>query len=432
MLVKAVSGSAGLRIVGMGFGFLVGVQLARGLGAEGYGIYGLAMSIVAMLTVPTEFGLPQLLTREVAAAQVKGDWDRIHGALRWSTRASLVLAGMMAIGVVSWLVLTNQLESPLGMTMIAGVFLIPSVAMLSLRSAALRGAQQIVRGQVAEVVMRPALHSLLLFVAVLWLAPLTPEMAMWLGVAAAAGAWFVADRMLQVVLPARTFDAAPVRNTRQLWSDALPMAMTEGMRLLQAHLLIFYLGVLVSMTDVGLYRMAASTVVLVAMPLSLFNIVSMPVIARLHTTGQHPQLQRMLSLVALGMTIGVIALSLPFLVAGEWLIGLVFGSEFAPGAAVMSLLCISAIIHALFGASAALLNMTGHQRRVTSASLIALVVLAILAIPLIQARGIIGAAISNIVSVFVWKLLMWRDCRRILNLDPAVWGQLTKYGKIVS
>lgn len=181
----------------MGFGFLVGVQLARGLGAEGYGIYGLAMSIVAMLTVPTEFGLPQLLTREVAAAQVKGDWDRIHGTLRWSARASLVLAGMMAIGVVSWLVLTNQLESPLGMTMIAGVFLIPSVAMLSLRSAALRGAQQIVRGQVAEVVMRPALHSLLLFVAVLWLAPLTPEMAMWLGVAAAAGAWFVANRMLQ-------------------------------------------------------------------------------------------------------------------------------------------------------------------------------------------------------------------------------------------
>lgn len=46
LLVKAFLGSAGLRIAGMGFGFLVGVQLARGLGADGYGVYGLAMSIV--------------------------------------------------------------------------------------------------------------------------------------------------------------------------------------------------------------------------------------------------------------------------------------------------------------------------------------------------------------------------------------------------
>src|SRR5690606_41939833 len=92
VLVKAVTGSAGLRIAGMGFGFLVGVQLARGLGAEGYGTYGVAMSIIALLTVPTEFGLPQLLTREVASAQVRQDWARMRGILRWSSRVSLLLS----------------------------------------------------------------------------------------------------------------------------------------------------------------------------------------------------------------------------------------------------------------------------------------------------------------------------------------------------
>src|SRR5690606_23744752 len=102
VLVKAVAGSAGLRIAGMGFGFLVGVQLARGLGAEGYGIYGVAMSIITLLTVPTEFGLPQLLTREVAAAQALGQWGKMHGILRWSVQSSLGLSVLVVLGLLAW------------------------------------------------------------------------------------------------------------------------------------------------------------------------------------------------------------------------------------------------------------------------------------------------------------------------------------------
>src|SRR5690606_17389976 len=82
-LIRALVGSSGLRLLGVGFSFLVGIQLARGLGVEGYGIYGLAMSIIAVLTIPTEFGLPQLLTREVAAAQSRGDFGRIRTIIRW-------------------------------------------------------------------------------------------------------------------------------------------------------------------------------------------------------------------------------------------------------------------------------------------------------------------------------------------------------------
>lgn len=89
VLVKAATGSAGLRMVGMGFGFLVGIQLARALGTEGYGIYGLAMSVIALLMVPTEFGLPQLVVRETAANVTRGEWGKIRGLLAWSQRVSL-------------------------------------------------------------------------------------------------------------------------------------------------------------------------------------------------------------------------------------------------------------------------------------------------------------------------------------------------------
>lgn len=422
LLVKAFLGSAGLRIAGMGFGFLVGVQLARGLGADGYGVYGLAMSIVSLLTVPTEFGIPQLLTREVAKAQVHAEWGRIHGMLRWSTRTSLALASVIGVGVIVWLWLWGKIGTPLGDSMIAGIVMVPIVALLSLRSAALRGLQQIVKGQIAEVAVRPALHSLLLFLAMHFLISMTSTLAMWLGVAAAFGAYLLADSLLHRALPAKIFDASPIMDRSQCWSSALPMAMTEGMRLLQAQLLILLLGAMVTMSQVGIYRMAASTAVFVAMPISLFNIISMPMIAKLHAAHDQARLQRMVVLAALGMVMSVCLMSLPFLFSGKWLLGNVFGEEFVAGSEVLSILCLSTVVNALFGVNAALLNMTGHQNRVTWASLAALLVLALLALPLIWRYGINGAAVANLVPVAVWNLLMWRDCRRLLGVETAAWG----------
>lgn len=420
-LVKAVAGSAGLRIVGMGFGFLVGVQLARGLGAEGYGIYGVAMSIIALLTVPTEFGLPQLLTREVAATQVRQDWGRMKGILRWSSWVSLLISAVIGTGVVAWLLLSGRgLDSPLGMTLLAGVLMVPVVAQLSMRSAALRGLQQIVRGQVPVVLLRPMFYSLLLFLLPLWLVPMTPALAMTLGVLSAGIALIAALYMLRSAMPAGVAAAAPIVDAHRWWASALPMALTEGMRLLQGHLLILLLGVMVAISDVGIYRVASSVMLLVAMPISMFNIVSMPVIARLHASGDRQRLKRMLGFVSAGMTIGVVALSLPFLVAGEQLLSAVFGSEFGQGNGVLLILCLGVATNAFFGPSAILLNMTGHESRVTRAALLALLVLGVGAPPLILSFGIVGAAASHLISLAVWNVLMWRDCVARLSYDTSL------------
>ena len=51
----------------------------------------------------------------------------------------------------------------LGLTLLVGVLMIPVAAQVSLQAAALRGLQQIVRGQLPDVVLRPAFYSLLLF-----------------------------------------------------------------------------------------------------------------------------------------------------------------------------------------------------------------------------------------------------------------------------
>lgn len=418
-LVKAIAGSAGLRLAGMFFGFLVGVQLARSLGVEGYGVYGLAMSIIALMSVVTEFGLPQLLTREVASAQVKGEWGKVRGILQWSGRTVLAISALVFVSCVAWLLATGrQLTDPLSLTLIVGLPLIPLVSQSKLRCAALRGLQNIVRSQIPETLLRPVSYSLLLF-AVSLAMPISPALAMGLGVVAAGIALTLSANMLRRSLPPEVAEATPVKNTSEWRSSALPMALTEGMRVFQAHLAVLMLGALSTISMVGLFRVASSMAVLIAFPLSLFTVVSASVIARLHAQKDHERLQRLLSWLSLGMTAATFVLSLPFLIAGQPLLGLTFGHDFEGSNPILLVLCASNILSGFFGTNAVLLNMTGHHVRVMRASWISLAVVCMSCPLLVLAMGAIGAALASSLATLVWNIVMWRDALRLLNLDAS-------------
>lgn len=421
LLIKTVIGSAGLRIAGMFFSFLVGVQLARGLGVEGYGVYGLAMAIITLLTVPTEFGLPQLLTREVAAAQIAKDWGRLCGILKWSGKIVLLISVVITVAVVIWLAaIERDFSSALSMTLIAGLLMVPLVALGNLLSATLRGLQYIVKGQFPDTLVRPASFSLLLFLIPLVSVPLNSVLAMGLGALSAACAFGAALAMLWKYLPSETYTAIPRIQSHDWWSSALPMALTEGMRVLQGHLVILLLGFMVTVAMVGLFRVAGSMLLLINFPVSLFNVVGAPIIARLYAQGDRARLQRLLSWVALGMVSSTLLLTLPFFFAGVPLLSTVFGEEFGDANTPLLILCGGALLNAFFGANAALLNMTGHQVRVTRASVVSLVLLVVTSLPLIILFDVVGAAIANALAMLAWNILMWLDARRLLILDTSL------------
>jgi O-antigen/teichoic acid export membrane protein len=74
---------------------------------------------------------------------------------------------------------------------------------------------------------------------------------------------------------------------------------------------------------------------------------------------------------------------------------------------------------AFFGVNAVLLNMTGHQKRVTRASWTSLSVMAVLCPPMIHSLGAMGAALASTVAMLVWNTQMWRDGVRLLGLDAS-------------
>ncbi len=87
-LLKAAAGTAGLKVAFTGIGFLVSIALARGLGPGGYGVYSYVMALVALLVIPSELGMPALMTREVAVTNARKDWGHMRGLIRRAHQAT--------------------------------------------------------------------------------------------------------------------------------------------------------------------------------------------------------------------------------------------------------------------------------------------------------------------------------------------------------
>ena len=314
LLVKAVTGSGLVRIIGVGFGFLVGVQLARGLGPAGYGVYGLVMAVISMIAVPVEFGVPSLLTREVAANATRSDWGKVRGAVEWAQRTILQsFAIITLLMVAAFCLLSDLVANSLLLPGVVGLIYVPIAASANLRSAALRGMQQLVKGDIPDGLVRPAIYSALLAIAALTTGNgLSPALAILLQVAAVGCSLLFAAYLLKRVLPEAFYFSVPVITAKDWRRAALPMAMSEGLRIVQGQLPILVLAWMVPIAEVGLFRVASSMLMLLGMPTTLFNVIAGPVVAKLHAESDANRLQRLLTWSALGMAGMVLALSLPF------------------------------------------------------------------------------------------------------------------------
>ena len=416
-VIRSVAGTGAVQLAGMFFTFLVGVQLARGLGVRGYGYYALAFSIITIAGIPAQMGLSRLVTREVATSAAASDWPRLFGVLHWADRICLLSSLLIATAVVIATFLIRS-GSPLSAAVLFGAPIIPLVALARIRGGALQGLNHVVRGQIPAMLLRPALISLMLFAAHLAGRTLHARAAMAINSIAAAAVLLLAHLWLRRRLPPDR--PAELLITSRPWlASSIPLALTEGMRVLQGELSILLVGLIAAPAAVGLFRIANSTIAMAAAAIPIVLFVALPVIARLHAQQDRARLQRAVTAFAWLQFGGVALLSLPLLVAAEPLLQLVFGAQFVPAANVLRVLALGQIVSAAFGPNAALLNMTHHEKRVMRAMAVSLI-LSLAIIPLgLAAWGIVGAAVASVVSLLCWNLMLWSDARRFLAIDTC-------------
>ncbi len=423
-VVHAAGSLAVLNLGSMGIAFLIGVLLARQLGPSDYGIYGLAMTVVTLAGMVTEFGLPTLTMREVAAAKARDSWSEARGLELWADRVVLALSALLLIGFFIWAKLTGKAAtSAFAATMVWAILLIPVVALGKLRGLALLSLGHTIAGQLPVLLIRPGLFALALIAA--WAAGkvLSPQLAMALQAGAALVAMLVVRTAWLRLRPERMRRAAPIYHARSWMAACIPMGMTEGLRLLQGQSAILLLGLLANTRQVGIYRVADAVAAIAGVGMSILATAATPMFASLHASGNKEELQRVASVTALGMTLSTLLLGLPFLLAGKWIFGFVFGSGFAPSITPFLLIWGGLIIFSIFGPAQTLANMSGHQQASAISLVIAVAVnigVGLVLIPKFQAAGAaLGVMSANMAS----GLWLWRRMQKLEGINASVFSK---------
>lgn len=417
---QAMAGSFAVQLAGMALTFLVGVQLARGLGVERYGQYGIAMAVVSLAGIPAEFGLPRLVTREVASAQAKDDRPRLFAILRWSDRQCyLMSAAVVAVLALGTLAGFAKISAAVAAAILLGLPVIPLAALGKLRGAALQGLHHVVLGQIPPMVLRPLLFAVLLFTLFSLNRGASAAEAMALNGITAAAALALGAYWLRSRLPPKPPGEAALREKRWLGSSVV-LGITAAMSVFQTQLTVLILAFFASDSQVALLRLALSTVVVVAVPVTVTGIVTSPFLASLHSANDHARLQKLATVAVRAQFAGVLLLSLPLLIAAEPIIGLVFGREYVFAADALRILCVGQIFNAAFGVNASLLNMTRHERWLARALGTGLSANIVLAASLSPTLGSIGAALAYTASLVVWNAIAWFGARRELGINTLL------------
>jgi O-antigen/teichoic acid export membrane protein len=306
--------------------------------------------------------------------------------------------------------------------MVWAMLLVPLVGLAKLRGLVLLSLGRTFAGQFPVLVLRPGLFAVAL--AILWALPgrLGPTQAMaWQVVAAAAALLTVATFFLRY-RPALLRSAASVSRTRRWLLAAIPMGMSEGLRLLQGQMATLLLSVLATTTAVGLFRVADSAAAICLVPITILNVVACPFFSRLHTAGNKAELQRILTAVSVATFLCVATVSLPLAVFARPLLVLAFGADFASSAPAFQILLGGNLLASALGPAVSLANMTGHEKMVTAGTGIAVVTVTLGSLLLARGFGATGGALAVAVAMTVWTGILATVVRLRLGLDSTIFS----------
>ena len=400
--------------------FIVGIQLARGLGPAAYGRYGIALAILTLMMVPGGLGIPKFVTREVAAALALEDWPRLFGVIKWADRTCLLASVLMSVITVGIAAVLARHSSHLSVAILVGI---PSILLLTLanvRAGALQGMHQVVRGQIPTFLLRPFVFSFSLFL----LFHLQEQSHSWDAMAAysvtAVVSLVAGELWMRRYLPAAR--PTTVADDRRQWlRSSIPMGLTDGLQVLQGQLSILILGALAAPTQVGLFRIALSIYVAASVPATFLAIAVGPTIARLHSQ-RDERLQKVLSRSAQVQFATVLLICLPLLAFPAAMLSFVFGRVYGASAGALVVLLIGLLINAGFGLNSQLLNMTGHEKRLTEATVAGLATNIVVTAALVPSMGGVGAAVGTSASMLVWNAIASYQAWRRLGIGTSVFA----------
>ncbi len=419
---RLLAGSALVQVGGLVAVTLLGVQLARYLGPASYGIYGLIISIVSILTVVGQFGLPLLAIKEVASASSSNAHAGMRSVISWfvshSIAAAFLTLAVSLIVAVLWspVVIRGKADLVLLASGMMFVFSLLAVTIGIVRSAGMN-----LQGQAIDALAKPILIAAIVFAVERLTAGLTVRSALGAQLVAstaclaycALATWKIAKR--HAATRPTTQPSTQRRYAPDRWlMVSSTFLSTSLLQAFNANYPLLLAGLFVAPVDLGIFRVALSSALLLGLPCSIANIGIGPLVAKLHKERKFDELADNLAHVTVLTFLLTFAGLLLLAAFGRLFLSILFGAEYTGALSPLLILGAAQLVVSAFGITGTYLNLTGNDRLVIRAFILAVPLGFAISIPLAWLYGIEGTAIGNLCMVTTWHwYVIVRNCETV-------------------
>ncbi len=417
------------KVSGTGLKYITQIIIARLLGTKLFGIYALGLVVYEVAELISRMGLHLGAVRYVSIYKGRGELQKLKGILVQSICFPFLGGTILgsAIFVSSELIAQNVFGKP-ELALVLRIFAVslPFWASTIVIARATTGFQTTKYLVYIKEYIQPFAN--LIFVILLCLIGLSL-----FGVTSAWVLSFIVGFVAALYLIKRIFppilqkNIKPIFETRQLIKFSLPLAFGDLMLLLLLRIDTMLIGYFRTSSEVGIYRSASQTAILLLIFFISFNNIFAPMIADIINKGDRERMRQLFKTVARWN----FALTLPlFIVVGINAKNILrlFGPDFTAGWLPLIILGAGQLLNSSAGALSYMLIMSGHQYQKLSGDFAIVITNLILNIILIPRWGLTGAAVATSISIVAVNLIRMIQVYLILRVHAYSWGYLKIIG----
>ena len=424
-MLEVINGAAialVLKVLGAGLTFLFNLVLARTLGAEGAGLYFLALTVTTIATVFGRMGLDNTLLRFTAANVAVENWVTVRGVYVKGMKLAFIVSSISAIVVFLFApVLAEKLfqKPELVIPMRWMALAIVPMTVLILHAELLKGIKRIRDSLLVFGVGVPAISLIVLYflggsngvLGAVWAYSIGAIFAAFIGVIL----WFVATPEIRNI--------SGVFQTKELLQSSIPLFWIALLNMLISWTATFALGIWGTEEEVGIFSMASRTAMLTSLILTSVNSISAPKFAELYKKKDMTTLGATARSTAKLMTFIVSPFLLLFLIAPQWVMG-IFGEEFQKGGILLSILAIGQFVNVSTGSVGYLLMMTGNEKLMRNNVAFVAFLCIFLCVLFVPKYGSLGAVIATSISLSLQNVIAMFLVSYRLGINTVSWFKI--------
>lgn len=414
-------------ILGMLFGLLARIFIARWSSPESYGLFSLGLGLTAIFGGIATLGLPQGTTRYIAYYRAKNDFLSVRkvlfSSIQMSSISGLTFALILYIGS-DFLAVTFLHNTQLSVYLKIFSIGVAFIVLVNIFIAIFRGFEKFETKAYFDDIFRSLLF--LIMVSFFLNIGLSFTSVMWAYVLALIFTFtaMVLFMIKKKVIPNATkslknmYFISPYLIQKELIMYSLPVLGTGILGIIFARTDTLMLGYFRSPTIVGYYNAASPITHLVTIVMSAIAFTSLPIFSELYSKGSLEEMRRMYKIITKWGIISSFVFFLFIYAFPGTILKSLFGVQYIKASAPLQILVLAVFLLTMMGPTDVVLQALGKTKFIMWTTLIGLAINIMLNFYLIPQLGMIGAAVAYLLGRNTIILLQLIELKRSFNLNP--------------